>query len=345
MLFRRTILAALVLCTGAAAPAKPAEPDRLFRDNSVLEVTITAPMKPLVRERSKDEYLKGTFEYVDADGTPVVLDIGIRARGNFRHRICDLPPLRLNFKKSQVKGTLFQKQNKLKLVVPCEDSDRYEQLLLREYIAYRILNALTDLSFRVRLLHITYVDTNGSRNDDVRYAFVIEHEERFAKRHGLEEVELKWTSVGALEPAELNLTSVFQFLIGNTDFSPIAGAPERGCCHNYVLYRGESGRFVPVPYDFDHSGIVDAPYAEPNDAFNLRNVQERMYRGRCANNDYIPASIERHREARESIYQLVKELPGADNRTERETTRYLDSFFELIGKPSKVNRYITKKCI
>lgn len=345
MLFRLTVLTVLAMCASLTASAQSAEPDPLFRDDSVLDITITAPMKPLVRERSKDEYLKGTFEYVGADGAPVVLDVGIRARGNFRHRICDLPPLRLNFKKSQVKGTLFHKQDKLKLVVPCEDSDRYEQLLLREYIAYRILNALTDLSFRVRLLRITYVDTNGRSNDDIRYAFVIEHEERFAKRHDLEEVELKWTSVEALEPAELNLTSIFQFLIGNTDFSPIAGAPERGCCHNYVLYRGESGRFVPVPYDFDHSGIVDAPYAEPNEAFKLRNVRERLYRGRCVNNDHIPASLERHRQARESIYQLVDELPGADGRTERETTRYLDGFFELIEKPAKVSRDITKRCI
>jgi hypothetical protein len=326
-------------------PALATEPDPLFRDNSVLDVTITAPMKPLVRERSKDEYLKGTFGYTDADGTPVVLDVGIRARGNFRHKICDLPPLRLNFKKSQVKGTLFNKQNKLKLVVPCEDSDRYEQLLLREYLAYRILNTLTDLSFRVRLLRVTYADSNGGANDDIRYAFVIEDEERFAKRHGLESVDLRWTSVEALEPEALNLTSVFQYLIGNTDFSPIAGAPERGCCHNYVLYSGASGRFMPVPYDFDHSGLVDAPYAEPNDQFKLRNVQERLYRGRCANNAFIPASVDRHRQARESIYELVDELPGADGRTRRETTRYIDGFFELIEKPSRVDRYITKKCI
>lgn len=345
MLPRLAKIAALILIAGAWAPASAAEPDPLFRDNSVLDVTITAPMKPLVRERSKDEYLKGTFEYLDADGSPVVLDVGVRARGNFRHRICDLPPIRLNFKKSQVKGTLFSKQDKLKLVVPCEDSDRYEQLVLREYLAYRILNTLTDLSFRVRLLHITYVDTNGRSNDDVRYAFVLEHEERFAKRHGFEEMDLKWTSVAALDPQALNLTSVFQFLIGNTDFSPIAGAPERGCCHNYVLYRDESGHFVPVPYDFDHAGIVDAPYAEPNEQFKIRNVRERMYRGRCANNDFIPVSLERHRAARESIYELIDELPGVDSRTERESTRYLDGFFELIGKPSKVARYITKKCI
>jgi len=345
MSLRRAHLAILVLFAGAMAPAGAKEPDPLFRDNTVLDVTITAPMKPLVRERSKDEYLKGTFGYTNADGTPVVLDVGIRARGNFRHKICDLPPLRLNFKKSQVKGTLFNKQNKLKLVVPCEDSDRYEQLLLREYLAYRILNMLTDLSFRVRLLRITYVDTNGRSNDDIRYAFVIEDQERFAKRHGLQEMDLKWTSVEALEPGALNLTSVYQFLIGNTDFSPIAGAPERGCCHNYVLYSAESGRFVPVPYDFDHSGLVDAPYAKPNEAFKIRNVRERLYRGRCANNAFIPASLERHRQVRESIYELVDELPGADGRTEREATRYIDAFFELIEKPSGVERYITKKCI
>ena len=51
--------------------------------------------------------------------------------------------------------------DKLKLAVHCRDSERYEQTLLREYMAYRLLNLATPMSFQVRLLRITWVDTEA----------------------------------------------------------------------------------------------------------------------------------------------------------------------------------------
>ena len=320
-------------------------PDPLFQDNETLHVTITGPLTSLVRERSKDDYSAAMLEYTEADGTTVTFDLDIRARGNFRHKNCEYPPVSLNLKRSQTNGTLFDKQNKLKLVIHCDYSQRYEQVVLREYLAYRILNAVTNMSFRVRLLRVTYVNTEVQGGGQVRYGFLIEHKNRLAERYDLKDLELERTTVAAIQADRLNLTSVFEFLIGNTDFSPIAGPPGSSCCHNYVLFGNGTDPLIAVPYDFDQSGFVDAPYAEVNERFRIRSVRQRLYRGRCDNNVHIPVSLRRFRDRRDSIYALIDEQVGLQSGVREDLVRYIDDFYDLIDDPKEVERRIIKRCI
>ena len=320
-------------------------PDPLFQDNETLHVTMTAPLTTLIRERPKDDYLPGVFQYTESDGTTVKLDLEIRTRGNFRHKNCKYPPISLNLKKSQTRGTLFDKQNKLKLVIPCDYSAKYEQVVLREYLAYRILNAVTNMSFRVRLLRVSYVNTEVQGGGEVRYGFLIEHKNRLAKRYELKDLETERIKVASIQADRLNLTSLFEFLIGNTDFSPIAGAPGNECCHNYVLFGNDIDPVIAVPYDFDQSGFVDAPYATPDQRFRIRTVRQRLYRGRCANNEHVMASLHRFRDRRDSIYALVNEQEGLESRVREKLVRYIDDFYELIDDPKEVKRKIIKKCV
>ena len=320
-------------------------PDPLFQDNETLHVTITGPLTSLVRERSKDDYSAAMLEYTETDGTTVTFDLDIRARGNFRHKNCEYPPVSLNLKRSQTNGTLFDKQNKLKLVIHCDYSQRYEQVVLREYLAYRILNAVTNMSFRVRLLRVTYVNTEVQGGGQVRYGFLIEHKNRLAERYDLKDLELERTTVAAIQADRLNLTSVFEFLIGNTDFSPIAGPPGSSCCHNYVLFGNGTDPLIAVPYDFDQSGFVDAPYAEVNERFRIRSVRQRLYRGRCDNNVHIPVSLRRFRDRRDSIYALIDEQVGLQSGVREDLVRYIDDFYDLIDDPKEVERRIIKRCI
>ena len=146
------ILVFLALVSPATLAQDTGKTDPLFDDHSVIVLTITAPMPSLLKQRPNEEYLPGRIEYTEADGSMVTIDTGVRTRGNYRRqkRICPFPPLRVNVDKSQAKGTLFHKQDKLKLVAHCRDnSERYEQGVIREYLAYRILNLLTDISYRV----------------------------------------------------------------------------------------------------------------------------------------------------------------------------------------------------
>jgi len=332
----------------AAANAAAGEPDPLFQDDSLIEVTITAPMKPLLGHRPDEEYLPGTLSYREADGSIVEFDIGIRTRGNYRRqpRVCPFPPLRLNIKKSQAKGSLFHKQDKLKLVAHCRDnSERYEQNLIREYLAYRILNTLTDISYRVRLARVTYVDSERKDEDRVRYAFFIEHKSRLSKRLGLAEISTSKIKVADLEGPYSDLTSLYQFMIGNTDFSPVAGAEGEDCCHNTTLFGNDGEAIYAIPYDFDMSGLVDAPYAEPNPRFRIKSVTQRLYRGRCAYNDNLQTSIRLFQDNRDAIYELFGQQEQLQDSTRKKVRKFVDRFYDVLDNPKKVQREISSRCI
>lgn len=339
-----TLLLLILLVTPLRA-ADVVTPDPLFQDFAPLQVTLTAPLTTLLKERSTEEYMPAVFEYPESDGKPRAFEVKIRARGHLRHEICKFPPIWVNFRKSEVKKTLFHKQDKLKLVVHCDNSIRYEQAVMREYLAYRILNLATPLSFQVRLLRVRYVDSEGQRDDQVRYAYFLEHKNRVGKRIDARDLKIEETEVERIVPDHLNLTSVFEFLIGNTDFSPIAPSPYDECCHNYDMYGNDSDLLIAIPYDLDQSGFVNAPYAAPSEQFPIRSVRQRIYRGRCVNNEHIPASLQRFQEIRESIYALLREHEGLTSMTRKVLISYVDSFYKVIDDPAAVERVMIEKCI
>ena len=339
------ILVALSLYAVAALAQSDDAADPLFQSNDILQVTIEGPLSTLIREKSKDDYLKGEFRFAPTDGDEITFDIKFKARGNFRHENCDYPPVRLNFKKSQTKHTLFDKQDKLKLVVHCSRRALYHQIVLQEYLAYRVLNTLTDASMRVRLLQVTYVDTESDLVSDPRYAFLIEDSERTAKRLGLKEHKVARSSVSQMQPEHLNLTSIFEYFIGNTDFSPVAGPPGEDCCHNYNLFRSKDNPIIAIPYDFDQSGFVDAPYANPNPTFRIRSVKQRVYRGRCVNNEHVQGSIEKFREHRDSFFALVAAQEGFVADTREDLVKFMNQFYEWIDDPKDVENKIIERCL
>ena len=338
------IIFAVLLSILTVSSVQAGAADPLFQDPSTLAVELTAPLGALVRERSKSDYSPGVLSYTQADGTPVNLDVQVRARGNFRLDNCDFPPLTLNFKKSQVEGTLFDQQNKLKMVTHCKITRRYEQSVVREYLAYRLLNLLTDQSYRVRLLQVTYIDSDDPSSRMVRSAFVIEHKNRLAARIGMEPLDIERTEVAALQPDELNLTSVFQYFIGNVDFSPIVGSNNE-CCHNTDLFGNGDDPWVAIPYDFDLSGIVNAAYAVPDRELGVERLGQRVYRGYCVNNGHVAASISRFQQAREAMYALVAAQEELEPSVRNFIARYMDGFYETIDDPEAVERSIVEPCI
>ncbi len=342
---KRFIGTVVVLHMVLALPnAKAGSPDPLFQDDAALRVEITAPFAQLINERPKEEEFLGSFSFKDPDGSRVELDLQIRTRGNFRHTNCDFPPLYLNFKRSQVEGTLFDQQDKLKIVVHCKDSARYQQALLKEFLAYRILNTLTDQSFRVRLLDVTYVDSEDRRPRMVRNAFLIEHVDRLGARLGRQQLNIFPDNVQAIQADYLNLTSVFQYLLGNTDFSPVLGSQDE-CCHNYKLFGKEDAPLLAIPYDFDMSGFVNTPYARPESGLGIDNVKQRLYQGFCVNNGHVEASISEFLHARDTLYALAANLQEMAPTVRKLVADYMDEFYETISDPQAVQQEVIDRCI
>lgn len=346
-LIRWTVFAAawfLAICSVATAASKT--PDVLFQDQDVVDISIVAPLNTLLKERPFEEELPGKLTFVDAAGTTTELDIELRTRGKFRRMksVCRFPPLRINFKKLQVKNTLFDKQDKLKLVTHCQTSKRYEQFLLREYVAYGILNTVTNVSYRARLLRITYVDSEAKRNDVVRYGFFIEHRDRLAKRLQKPALIVSDTDIGSLDPGHTNLVSVYHYLIGNTDYSPIQGPEDDMCCHNHDLFGNEGELFWSVPYDFDQSGLVDAPHGVVNERFRIRNARQRLYRGRCRNKQWLPASLATFRDKKDEIMQLVNDSPGLDRRSQKSMNAFIERFYDTLESEKRIASEFMRSC-
>ena len=344
-----TLLLVLALASPGHGAEESAGPQTwpLFENQDVLHVRIEAPLKTLMRERSDTEYLEGKLAYTDAAGQEHVLDLKLRARGKYRaqSRVCDLPPIRLNFKKKQVIGTEFEGQDKLKLVTHCQNGRAmYAQYVLKEYRAYRIFNIMTDLSFRVRLLRVDYVDVERDGETDTRYAFVIEDDDVLAERIRAPVLEVPHIQRSQLDARYAALVSVFEYLIGNTDYSLIVGAKNDDCCHNAVLFAKESEGYLAIPYDFDFAGLVDASYASPNPKLPIRKVTRRLYRGVCEHNDELGPVLENFREKRPDILGLVSSMEGLDEKMRDKALSFLDGFYRDIADRESVDRYIVRKC-
>ena len=341
----RFVVNVMILFTVLAIPAAEAGSlDPLFQDHAALRVEITAPFAQLINERPKDQELPGSFSFKGPDGAAIELDLQVRARGKYRHTNCDFPPLFLNFKRSQVVGTLLDQQNKLKMVVHCKDSGRYQQSVLREYLAYRMLNVMTERSFQVRLLDVTYVDSEGRRPRMVRSAFLLEHENRMADRLGMQRLNIFPDGVEVIQADHLNLTSVFQYLIGNTDFSAILGSKDE-CCHNYSMFGTDDGSLAAIPFDFDMSGFVNTPYARPETGLGIDNVRQRLYQGFCVNNRNVETSVSEFLQARDTLYALVADQQALEEGVRQRLAVYMDEFYETIGDLQGVKREILDRCL
>lgn len=341
-----------VLCGHASIPAQPQssfiashpsrEIQRVFESDSLLDLTLKVNLAELLKDRGEERpEHPGTITYFAADSTPVALDVKVRTRGNFRLKPgnCDFPPLRLNFKKKQVENTLFANQDKLKLVTHCRNRKPYEQYLLQEYLAYRIYNLLTDKSLRVRLARITYQDSLEKREAITAFAFLIEDEDALAQRHEAIVMEGGRIHSNLMEAEHMALLSVFQYLIGNTDWSV-------GALHNIVVMQPVKGDVPPfaVPYDFDYSGVVNARYAVPPPELGLRSVRERRYRGFCRSAEELAPIFARFNQRREAIYALYRNHPFLEQKQIESTLAYFDEFYETINNPQKVKWEFLESC-
>ena len=322
----------------------------LFLSSAMLELSLEADFHTIRREDRKDEDSEerpATMRWQNPDGSAETQEIQVQTRGNFRlaRRNCDFPPLRLNVKKEAVEGTLFEGQDKLKLVVACKlGQDYWEQYVILEYLTYRTLNTLTDLSFRVRPARVTYVDTSGEDDTFTKFAFIIEDNSDMAKRVG--GLKMDWPG-GQIDPRLLEtdnaiLVDVFQYMIGNTDWSGAEG-------HNMELLRTASGAYTTVPYDFDFSGIVNARYATPDPSLSIRNVRERLFRGFCMDvvnrePEQYEAIYDLFREKKEEIYGLFRSQEGLDEGRLEDALEYWDDFYETLDDEGRIRNRMMRSC-
>jgi hypothetical protein len=300
----------------------------LFASDDILYIKVVADFKAIQNDRGDTPvYHEALLTYVDKKGDSVQLPVKMKVRGNFRRKAsnCNLPPLLLNFPEKKTDKTIFKNQDKLKLVTRC----RYEEYVPQEYMVYKLYNLLTDYSFRVRMAQITYEDAAGKRKSETSSGFIIEDEEALAKRHRtlLRSKDAK-TNMAITNQEGMATVAVLEYMIGNTDWS----VPYQ---HNIKLLEQAIGLPMPVAYDFDHAGIVEASYANPAPELGLRSTRERLYRGLAYSEALFQRVFENFNRVKPDIYALYEGNPHLNPAYVKRTLRYLDDFYEVINDPNQ----------
>jgi hypothetical protein len=351
-IFLSCLLANLFLFLSANALAQGSVndgqmPAKLFSSSNTLEVTLTLPWQAIVRD---EFFFQGTYpaliEFSDDLGKLNSLKVTTERRGMSRQVVCRYPPIKLRFKKEVVKGTVFRGQKSLKLSTHCDTGAPFDRYHILEILAYQMYNLITDFSFRVRPLSITYVDSEYRDSDGPRFAFLIEDDSDVAKRNGQKKLKIGEITPEQMHPQEASNLSLFQYMIGNTDWMVLNGPDPEECCKNIKLIGQDPDNdpIYTIPNDFDSSGLVNAHYAVPAADFPINDVTQRLFRGFCAHNATLEDAKQRFLAREQDIYSLVENESRLTSDSKKEASEYLGEFFGIMRDQKKFEKEIIANC-
>ncbi|MCB9081723.1 MAG: hypothetical protein H6555_08440 [Lewinellaceae bacterium] len=298
----------------------------LLNYGEVVDVNLDLDLTQLLDQKNTNDYLPAQFRCEDALGRSLDMEIKIRSRGKYRRKNCVFPPLKLNFPKEDLKALGLRKHDEFKLVTHCVDGPEGKENLLREYLVYQLYARLSPVHIRVQLLRIRYRDTQTG-NKFTAWGILVEDEKTTADRYKSKICEDCFSvPLNQFDPANLRTMVMFQYLIGNTDWSiPMAR-------NLMLLVPKDGGPYKLVPYDFDFSGIVNSSYASPDSNYGLISVRERMLFALPYTDQELEPTLQYFESKQKDILSLVRrfKLLSADSRID--IGDYLDSYWLSVAE-------------
>ncbi len=310
----------------------------LFDSEEVLSITLSGNLRDVLNDRNNTpKNYPLILSYQNEDSTAITMPVEVRTRGHFRRmrENCSYPPLLIQFpKEGPHLSSVFKNQNKLKLVMPCRGDD----YVVREWLVYKLYNLVTPKSFRARLVQVTLNDDRSKKGSKPFFGLLLEEEKQMARRNKLVAVDRKLKPEDVQADEFINMT-VFEYLIGNTDWSI-------QYLQNIKLLAKDSLAVpVAVPYDFDHAGIVFAPYAKPAEELEMSSIRQRRYRGYCVKDLKIfEKVIARYNDLKKDIYSLYGECTLLDDKYIKSTIKFLDDFYDTINNPKEWQKDFAYPC-
>ena len=259
-----------------------------FASEEPLELTLSLDIKGLAKTKQKPKYFDAMLTVKENDTDSISQGIKVKNRGYFRCNFCSFPPLMMKFNNRN--GEAIQVEGKtLKLVTHCHQTPKFNEYVLKEYLAYKLLNNLdSNYSFKTRLVRIHYVDINKSKNSYTAYGILIENETMLAKRNNAVVIKSNKFTPKDMNSVDMNRAALFNFMIGNTDWSVQYQ-------HNVKIlmsFSAPNGKGIPVLYDFDYSGLVNTYYSAPFEELPIKSVLERYYQGICTGTEEMKPLLE-----------------------------------------------------
>lgn len=285
-----------------------------------LELVLEFDLANLLVQKDEESQREQARLVLDKEGIKHTYNIEILARGNMRRRYCSFPPLKLCFDKRELNQAGFAKSTPIKLVTHCQEGG--DVWVLKEYLAYLLHNELTELSFRVQLARIRYMDSSGEMPEEEHYAFLVEPKKELAQRLNADVVALAGAPKG-IQAEPYRQFVLFQYMIGNTDWGMHG--------HNLELLQMDGHSFpCPVPYDFDQAGLVNAPYAIPHPNLPISSVVERFFQWRGGQPEGFNATIQQFLDKKSRFLEIIAGFEYLDLSQREQMIQYLESFFQVI---------------
>lgn len=290
------------------------------------KMTLETDLTTIIANKKTNQYFPGTI--TTAEGKTYKIEL--RPRGKYRRKVAEIPPLKIKFKKKDLTSEGLDTLNEIKLVLPCFDNDMGDQLIAKEYIAYRMFEKLTGAAVRARLIRLTIRDTHVEKSKKTMLAMLVEDEEETVARLNGQVVDQYGIPADSLMTHQAALVSMFEYMIGNTDW-------EVSMMRNVRLIRSSEnpGKVLVVPYDFDFSGLVSAPYSSPASETGLKSVRDRFLISNGLKPDALKKAAKMIVTAKKDLYNLCESKFLTRMSTE-EMTRYLDTFFNQMEASEEI---------
>ncbi len=303
----------------------------------MVKVTLKGNLDSMINIRNTNHYSAAEFTYEDANGIDQNYNIKVKPRGKFRRRVCDMPPLKIKFSKDQLEAAGLSKHNDIKLVTHCLDDPNYnEKLVLKEYLTYKLYNQLNPYSFRVQLIKVTYQDKHDKKYKRTQLGFLIEDVDELADRmRGKECDDCMGLSAAHLNTSQEKIASLFQFMVGNTDWS-------LQMSRNVKFIKMHNDLHTPIPYDFDFSVLVNAPYLRPNSDIKQSKNMERIYMGLDTDIEKVYGTISYFKTKRDELIDTIRDFHYLDKDERFAIELYIETFFDNVDSKGKAEKYLFK---
>ncbi len=312
----------------------------LFSAEDPLYLTLKFDVEAFKKTKHQDVYHNAEMTNEVSDDSQLTNSVQVKARGTIRRKICNLPPILLNIGNSGIKADSLQDVLRMNMVVRCKNAAQYGPYVLREYLVYKIYNIITPLSYRVRLVRLTIIDTGKGNEVTEDWAFLQEPDELMTLRLNSIMIKNDVLSMNNVNPEIINSLSMFQYMIGNGDYS-VTGQ------HNLKILAlkeyGPTG-FISVPYDFDYSGLVNTDYAVPSESLGTTSIRERYYLGPCRPKQVHEETIQELAQFEDEIMEYIKDFEYLDEEEKVDMIEYLDSYFKDSKESWFIDRKITPTC-
>jgi hypothetical protein len=311
-----------------------------FASEGLLEMTLSFDIRGLVKTKQKPEYFDAMLTVKENDTDSISQKIKVKARGYFRCSFCAFPPIMLKFKNKNDESIQVSGKT-LKLVTHCNQTPKFDEYVLKEYLAYKLLNNLdSNYSFKTRLVRIHYVDINKSKNSYTAYGILIENETMLAQRNNAVIIKSDKFTPKDLNSIDMNRMALFNFMIGNTDWSVQMQ-------HNIKILKSfnePTGKGIPVVYDFDYSGLVNTYYAAPFEELPIKTVTERYYQGICTGADELKPLIDEFAGLKDRMLGTIRDFPYLSKNDKKQAESYISSFYSLYRNQNYMISQLNSTC-